>query len=614
VSDPTVWDVRLVFISDAGTAPVGGAALDQVIGLTVGAGLVTAVLLFIAWQHRTHRIEWLQKLGDFAGRLLGTTAWAALALVFITVTLVTADLGFMWDVSLHAGRGRDDGPLANPAHYFILIGLFFLFIAGMAAVVFPRDGAKPSRSAVRITGGWFAPVSGIYLAGCGLYALIGFPLDDVWHRLFGQDVTLWGPTHLMLIGGAGLSTLGIILLLRENEVSANEGAGTAPDWMRWLILSTAFGAGIIGLSVFQNEFEYGVAQFRMGFQPMLIAISAAIPLVAARLFVGPGAAFFAACFFLGVRGVISFVVTDVFGQAHYVFSLYLGSAILIELLGATSLRRKPLWFGAVGGFLIGTVGMAIEAVWTALVFPFPWAKDMWAEGLAMTVPVAVGCGVCGALFALGLQGRLPAKRVSVASVVLTLLAISAATANGLNATVPENARATIALQEVGMPGKPEVIAKITLEPANLIDADPTWVHILAWQGGGEGVINDRLHRTGRNTWESTKPMPVHGNWKTLLRLQDGRMLAAVPIFLPADAALGAPELPASASFTRDVQPEISILQRERNLDVPAWTWGAANLVVLICSLLVVAGLCATTSRISRGVAEAEASRTETSPT
>ena len=45
------------------------------------------------------------------------------------------------------------------------------------------------------------------MAGCGLYALIGFPLDDIWHRIFGQDVTLWGPTHLMMIGGAGFSTL-----------------------------------------------------------------------------------------------------------------------------------------------------------------------------------------------------------------------------------------------------------------------------------------------------------------------------------------------------------------------------------------------------------------------
>jgi hypothetical protein len=409
----------------------------------------------------------------------------------------------------------------------------------------------------------------------------------------------------MLIGGAGLSTLGIILLIRENEFSSNEGAGTAQSWLRWLVLSSAFGAAVIGLSVFQNEFEYGVAQFRMVFQPMLIVISATIPLVAARIFVGPGAALYAAAFFLGVRGVVSFIVTDVFGQAHYVFSLYLGSAIIIELLGATSLRRKPLWFGAVGGFLIGTVGMAIEAVWTDLVFSFPWAKDMWAEGLAMTVPVAVLCGLCGALFALGLQGQLPSKLVSATVVVLTLLAISASTANGLYATVPDGAKATMSLRQVGMPGQPEVIAKVTLEPADLIDANPTYVAILAWQGGGEGIISDRLRRTGPNTWESTKPVPVHGNWKTLLRLQDGRMLAAVPIFLPADAALGASELPASSHFTRDVVPEISILQRERNLDVPAWTWGVSNLVVLLCSLAVIAGLCATTSRISAGIRAAE---------
>jgi hypothetical protein len=252
--------------------------------------------------------------------------------------------------------------------------------------------------------------------------------------------------------------------------------------------------------------------------------------------------------------------------------------------------------------------MAIEAVWTGLVFPFPWASDMWAEGLAMAVPVAVASGMCGALFALGLQGRLPARKISVSIVALTLLTIGAAAANGLNATVPDNARANISLQQVGMPDQPEVIAKVQLEPADLIDADPTYVAILSWQGGSDGergVISDRLRRTGPNTWESTKPMPVYGNWKTLLRLQDGRMLAAVPIFLPADEALGAPETPASAEFTRDIVPEFSILQRERNLDVPAWLWGVANLVVLFCSIAVVAGLCWTTARISRSIAEVE---------
>ena len=49
------------------------------------------------------------------------------------------------------------------------------------------------------------------------FALIGFPLDDIWHRIFGQDVTLWGPTHLMLIGGAGLTLIGSAILIVEGR-------------------------------------------------------------------------------------------------------------------------------------------------------------------------------------------------------------------------------------------------------------------------------------------------------------------------------------------------------------------------------------------------------------
>src|SRR3982750_1943719 len=60
-----------------------------------------------------------------------------------------------------------------------------------------------------------APVGGVLIAACGAFALIGFPLDDMWHRLFGQDVTLWGPTHLMLFGGASMTLVGQALLLHE---------------------------------------------------------------------------------------------------------------------------------------------------------------------------------------------------------------------------------------------------------------------------------------------------------------------------------------------------------------------------------------------------------------
>ncbi len=586
------------------TAPVGGAELGQVIGLSIAAGLVTLVLLAIAWAHRTHRIDWFQKLGDRLGARHGEPGWSTIPTFFVGSSLIVALLGFMWDVSLHAGRGRDAGPLANPAHYLILYGLFALFIAGMSAVVFPRDGEKPGVAAVKITRTWYAPVSGIFIAACGLYALIGFPLDDVWHRLFGQDVTLWGPTHLMLIGGAGLSTAGIILLHREAEVAMAQKGKALPKWLATILVSIAFGSLLIGLSVFQGEFDFGIAQFRMVFAPLMIVAAAGIPLVAARLYVGPGAAIAAAVFFLLMRGIVSFLVTDVMGEAHHVFPLYLGSAILIELLAFTKLKEKPLWFGAVGGLLIGTVGLVIEKLWNDRVFAFPWTQDMWAEGLAMAVPVAIASGLCGALFALGLQGKLPAKKVARTIIVGSVLVTGLAVANGLNATVPKNASADFTLTEVGTPDNREVTAQVTIDPSTLVDEDPTWVQITAWQGGG--IVSDQLRRTGDNTWESTKPVPVGGNWKTLLRVQDGRMLAAVPIFLPADAPLKAEELPAEASFTRDFVPEIEILQREREGDTSPVVWAIANGVVLFCSLAIILGISIAVSRVARKIEEHEA--------
>ena len=51
-----------------------------------------------------------------------------------------------WDIALHIGDGRDAGPLANPAHYLILAGLFGVFAAGVLAIAMPRDASPgPAR-------------------------------------------------------------------------------------------------------------------------------------------------------------------------------------------------------------------------------------------------------------------------------------------------------------------------------------------------------------------------------------------------------------------------------------------------------------------------------------
>lgn len=247
--------------------PAGGAALDQILIASAGAAALTAVLLVSGWGHRTGRITALARLARLSerGPDRGTAGWAALPLMVAGASLLVALLGMYWDISLHISHGRDEGPLANAAHYPILVGLFGIFTAGVLAVVLPK-GERPGAASVRITRDWHAPAGGVLLAGAGFYALLGFPLDDVWHRIFGQDVTLWGPTHLMLIGGAGLSLVAMMVLEREGR-RARPDAGQPPRRLRYARRCMLGGGLLIGLSVFQAEYDFGVPQFRLVHQP-----------------------------------------------------------------------------------------------------------------------------------------------------------------------------------------------------------------------------------------------------------------------------------------------------------------------------------------------------------
>jgi len=403
----------------------------------------------------------------------------------------------------------------------------------------------------------------------------------------------------MLIGGAGLSLIAVLLLEHEGRVAmaGNSSPGDIRDDTRFntFLRYLSFGGLFIGLSVFQIEYDFGVEQFRLVLQPMMIAGAAALAAVAARLVLGPGAALIAAVLAIVLRGAVSLAVGPVLGAPHSWWALYLGPALVVELVALTPLVKRPLVFGAVSGLAVATVGLWLESLWIGAVYTYPWPTSMWGEALAMSIPVAVGMGLCGALLALVLtSSRLPRPAVGISIVVATVLAIGGAVANGLRIEVPENATATIALTDAAGTGEQRMVdADVRITPADLISDDPEWVSLLSWQGGLDnqrGLLVNHLERVGPGHYRTTQPMPVSGSWKTLLRVQDGTTMAGVPIYLPADPGIGAEEQPAEAVSTREFVPEITILQRERNLDHPSWLFGAASLVVLVCTLLLIAAL------------------------
>ncbi|TDD86727.1 hypothetical protein E1298_17145 [Actinomadura rubrisoli] len=578
--------------------PAGGAALDQILIASGGAAVLTAALLLFGWGHRSGRLTAPARLAAAsergAGR--GLPGWAALPSAVAMLSLIIALLGMYWDISLHISHGRDEGPLANIAHYPILVGLFGIFTAGVLAVVLPK-GERPGSAAVRITRDWYAPAGGVLLAGAGFYALLGFPLDDVWHRIFGQDVTLWGPTHLMLIGGAGLSLVAMMILEREGRRAwRGPQDRAASPWGGYVRRGMHAGGLLIGLSVFQAEYDFGVPQFRLVHQPLLIALAAGCALVAARLWTGRGGAVFAVAFYMLVRGGVSVAVGGAIGELWAAVPLYFAEALCVEL-AALALARRPLALGAASGVLIGTAGFGAEYAWSRVAFRLPWTGDILAEGMIMAVVGGVAGGLCGAMLAEGLEGRLPRPAVARPIFAGAILAVAAAVANGLLISVPDGQNATVTLTDVhGDAAHRTANARVAFSPADAAD-DPAWVTITGWQG--EGLHVEHLVKERDGVYRTREPMPLHGEWKTLIRLHDGRTLAGVPIYLPDDPAIGAKELPATPRFTRDVQSERTILQRELKSDVPGWLWLACSSVVLFCTLALVISLGWGVARISR---------------
>jgi hypothetical protein len=585
-----------VLLLAADTRPAGGAAIGEVIlASAIGLGL-TAALLGLVWLHRTRRSEVLTRVGNRLGKATGVPAWVALPTVLTTLSLLVALLGMLWDISLHIGVGRDEGPLANPAHYLILFGLFGVFAGGIFACAMPL-AERPGPAAVHFIRGWDVPVGGVLLTGAGFYALLGFPLDDVWHRLFGQDVTLWGPTHLMLITGAGLSIIGLLILEQEGHggLSTDDGDRKVGQVTRFVRQASAMGGLLLGLSVFQGEYDFDVPQFRLVLEPFMIAGAAGLALVAARLFIGRGGALAAAAFFLVIRGGIALIVGPGFGEIVPMFPLYLGSAIVVELLAlALPLIRRPVVFGAVAGLGIGTVGHASEWGWTHLTQTLSWDSDILVEGTLMAIAGGVAGGLLGALLATGLRRRLPRPAVARAVLVGSLVVLTACVTNGLLATVPDDVEATFAIENVQDDPRTANIT-VQLEPADTLD-DPAWVQITSWQG--QGLVVDALEQTGEGQYRTTRPIPIHDDWKALLRIHDGRMLSAVPIYLPADAAIPADEITADDGMTRGAIPEIEILQRELKSS-GGGLWLVANLVVLACTLALVAAMAWGVARYSR---------------
>lgn len=569
-------------------SPAGGVPTEDLIPAAIVGSLLVALVAVFGWAHRTGKTSALTSAAGFIGRLTGLPGFAALPVALVGGSLLIAVFGFYWDVSTHIDNGRDPGPFANPSHWLIIFGLLGIALAGVLCLLIGVDEDHPT--GIRLRDNWFVPIGGILLSVCGIIALLGFPMDDVWHRIFGQDVTLWSPTHIQMVGGASLSTLCLWILLGEGRRDPSYD----PSKERLARISDTLLAGsfLIGASTLQAEFDYAVPQFRLLYQPVLIMLAAGIALVTARIRLGRGGAIKAALVFLAIRGVLTLLVTPMMGRTLLHFPMYLGSALAVEFVATRISPDRQLSFGVWAGAGVATFGLLTEWLWTYVWMPISWPLGMLPETLAVAVPAALAAGAIGGFVGRALvspeapRQQVPAWTAAAAGIVAVFALVYPVPMTG----VP-GATADITLRELSSSPR-TVEATITVDPPALAD-NADFINVTAWQGAewrrGVNSFADPLEKVSRGVYRTTTPIPVEGPWKALLRIHDARAMVAAPIFLPEDRGIPAAQVPAEAQMTREFVLGQKVLLREAK-EAPGWVTVVAYLLTLGVLVVWVGGI------------------------
>lgn len=145
----------------------------------------------------------------------------------VTLATVVILVGTSWDIQWHSFVGRDRTLI--PPHIMILSGIALGGLAALAAVLIETLWTRRNPLLAKHTTGFadlFHSSLGSYIVGfAALNGGIAFPLDAYWHSLYGIDVSIWAPFHVMALVGAAIIALGAFYML----ISAAQLATSSGD-------------------------------------------------------------------------------------------------------------------------------------------------------------------------------------------------------------------------------------------------------------------------------------------------------------------------------------------------------------------------------------------------
>jgi hypothetical protein len=161
--------------------------------------------------------------------------------------------GVGWDIRWHLIIGRDSFWIAPHVMTYASVVVASMIALGVLVVeTWRARKAIGALHAVTIAG--LRGTRGFHLAWWGMaIVILAAPIDDLWHRLFGLDVTLWSPPHLLGLAGFQVSNLGgLLIALEVYDVG-------------WKRLSALITSGVLLLGTFYISVDQSVqTAFRRG--------------------------------------------------------------------------------------------------------------------------------------------------------------------------------------------------------------------------------------------------------------------------------------------------------------------------------------------------------------
>lgn len=159
-------------------------------------------------------------------------------------------IGVYWDIAFHIEVGRDK--LFSAPHNAILAGMTLVGASALLAAGYGRGNPAIRKAA------------GLTLSGVVIQIVALAVVDDWWHRVYGLDVTLWSPPHLLTLFAAFVALFGFLL-----------GASYEAERVSRLEAALGMGLGTTNMLILMNvtlaEYNYSFPQYRLAYQPVVLA-------------------------------------------------------------------------------------------------------------------------------------------------------------------------------------------------------------------------------------------------------------------------------------------------------------------------------------------------------